>query len=96
MSEPIAVDFGELEGAGQQILSMAKQLDTVLSDLRENTRRAVESYDGQSSDRFFQATRDWDTSATDAQTILNDLGQAVVETANDYMLTERTNSGYWG
>jgi 6 kDa early secretory antigenic target len=95
MSNPIQVDFGQVEAASQQITSTATQIDQLLDDLNRQIQDLDTLWAGSASGDYQNVKKQWVTSAQDLQQVLASIGAAVNSAHEAYLQTEAQNASSW-
>ncbi|SEP88968.1 early secretory antigenic target ESAT-6 [Lentzea xinjiangensis] len=92
----IKVTFGELMSASSQISSAHNKISGELEALEGRVKNVLAGYDGESSEAYNNAQREWDTAASDLAQVLSSIGVAVQQAAEAYQEGERRNASRWG
>ncbi|SDF66892.1 early secretory antigenic target ESAT-6 [Lentzea fradiae] len=92
----IKVTFGELQSASSQINSAYNKITGELEGLEGRVKAVLAGYDGESSEAYNNAQREWDTAAAELAQVLSSVGVAVQQAADAYQEGERRNASRWG
>ncbi|GID30105.1 WXG100 family type VII secretion target [Paractinoplanes brasiliensis] len=85
----LLVNFESLRGAGANIAKAISSLQQQLSDLERDSKRLVESWDGEAQAAYYARQEVWRSSANDLTNILQNIKSAVDQSADDYVNTEK-------
>lgn len=91
----LKVNFGGLETAAADIQSSANQIRNRLDQLERELAPLRADWTGAASEAYQVAKAEWDKAITDMQTLLQQLGQAVGQSNQEYQGAERANQGRW-
>jgi WXG100 family type VII secretion target len=94
MSE-ILVTFGSLADAETNIATTTASLNQKLADLKSFIAPMVAEWTGDAAVNYNVKQREWDTAASDLNTILGQIGKAVGLAKVDFMDGERNNAAIW-
>ncbi|WP_434452853.1 WXG100 family type VII secretion target [Lentzea sp. E54] len=92
----IKVTFGELMNASSQINSAYGKITGELEALEGRVKNVLAGYEGESSEAYNNAQRQWDTAAAELAQVLSSIGVAVQSAAEAYQEGERRNASRWG
>lgn len=85
----LLVNFESLRGASDHISKAISALQQQLTDLERDSKRLVDSWDGQAQEAYYARQETWRKSASDLTSILQNIQSAVTQSADDYVNTEK-------
>ncbi|GAB2613540.1 hypothetical protein Aab01nite_69780 [Paractinoplanes abujensis] len=85
----LLVNFEALRGAGGHIAKAVSALQQQLGDLERDSKRLVDSWDGEAQQAYYARQEAWRTAANDLTSILQNIKGAVDQSADDYVNTEK-------
>ncbi|MBL7260955.1 WXG100 family type VII secretion target [Paractinoplanes lichenicola] len=85
----LLVNFEALRGAGANIAKAVSSLQQQLGDLERDSKRLVDSWDGEAQQAYYARQEAWRTAANDLTSILQNIKGAVDQSADDYVNTEK-------
>jgi ESAT-6 family protein len=95
MSE-LLVTFGQLQAAVGHIDTAVGALHTQLGDLDSAARPLVGSWTGDAQLAYQERQQRWTAAAQDLTNILQGIKQALQESTDQYMQTEKANTALFG
>ncbi|MEV4758202.1 WXG100 family type VII secretion target [Micromonospora sp. NPDC049559] len=93
MSDILVVNFASLQKASEDIQRALNALQGQLTQLDDDARPLVQTWEGEAQQAYDQRQRQWTSASQDLQTMLQDIKRAVDESAADYLHTEKKNTG---
>lgn len=87
----IRVTFGELSAAQSSITSTSNSVNGLLGDLRSYLAPLEGGWEGAASGAYQALQQQWNTSAEELNRVLNQIGIAVGQAAENYQSTESSN-----
>ena len=84
----LRVNFSALATAGADIQSAVNELDAKLSQLEAEARPLVETWEGKAQTAYAARQQKWSTASTDLKNMLQQIKNAVDQSAQDYAATE--------
>jgi early secretory antigenic target protein ESAT-6 len=90
------VTFGAINEAAMDTDSIATQIAQQLSDLKAYLAPLTATWSGEASSDFQALQAKWDSSASDLNQVLRQIGQALRVAGEEYRATESTNSRIFG
>jgi WXG100 family type VII secretion target len=92
----IAVNFGQLSDAADNLGQTANKIQSELDELEQMLKPLVSTWEGAAQEAYMAAQAEWDKAAKNMQEICAKMGMAV-NTANDaYQQGEKRNAGRFG
>lgn len=89
------VDPGAMANGSSNLTSLAGQLQGLLDDTRSKVQTTAGHWGGQTSDAWLAKQGQWDTTATDMQQLLNDMGKHVGTSNEQYVATDGKGAASW-
>lgn len=94
--DTIRYGFGGISGAADDIRSTSSSINGLLDDLKGRIQPMVATWEGDSSEAYQDAQLQWDTAASELNTILNTIADTV-SAGNDRMADiNRRAAASWG
>jgi 6 kDa early secretory antigenic target len=94
--DEIQVNFAAVEEAGENIKAAFGKMTSELDDLKGKLAPMAEAYQGQARDAWYAVQNDWNKAQEELNVVLNSIGAAVAQAAQDYRATEHGVGGLWG
>ncbi len=91
----ILVTFESIGQAGSDCDNINTQFRSQLSDLQAFLAPMVASWTGRASEDYQALQKQWNTSADDLSTILQQIAQALRIAQDNYTQTEQSNASVW-
>jgi ESAT-6 family protein len=95
MSE-IAVDFGQLQQAADDLQAAAQKIEGELNDLESKIQRLVSTWEGDAQEAYHAAQKEWDEEAARMQATAAKMGMAVNAANESFQAGEKKNAGRFG
>jgi early secretory antigenic target protein ESAT-6 len=91
----VLVTFESIGQAAQDCVSINNQFRTELSDLQSYLAPMISTWTGRASEDYQALQKQWNTSADDLSTILQQIAQALTIAKENYTTTEQSNASVW-
>lgn len=91
----VLVTFESIGQAAQDCDTVNGQLLTQLTDLHNFLTPMVSTWTGRASEEYQALQKQWDTSADDLRTILQQIAAALRIAQENYTTTEQSNASVW-
>jgi WXG100 family type VII secretion target len=88
----LLVNFGQLQAAAGHIDTAINSLHTNLSDLQNEAKPLIATWDGIAQAAYQQRQQQWNSAAQDITNLLQSIKKALEESTADYIQTEKTNT----
>ncbi|MBF9073851.1 WXG100 family type VII secretion target [Streptacidiphilus fuscans] len=92
----ILVNFGTVSQASSDVRQTAQRVQQQLDDLKAGVQRIAASWEGKAQEGYQARQREWDTSAADLHSVLEQIAGALDSAAQNYQATENRNASIWG
>ena len=96
MSTPIKVTFGSITDAASDVRTTAGTVQGQLDELKAHVARVAQSWEGTAQQKYQARQAEWDRTAADLHTVLEQIAAALETAAENYQATENKNAGIWG
>lgn len=87
----IIVNFGMLRSAAEDIRSTVSTMNRELDDLKQSLQPMLATWDGEAQQAYHVRQAQWDAAATDLNTLLSQIQNAVTRSAEIMEARERGN-----
>ncbi|MDO5030076.1 MAG: WXG100 family type VII secretion target [Corynebacterium sp.] len=94
--EPIHYGFGGINGAASDIRSTSGSINNLLGDLKKRIAPMVATWEGDSSESYQNAQRQWDSAAEELNVILNTIADTVSAGSDRMADINRRAAASWG
>ncbi|MFI0468845.1 WXG100 family type VII secretion target [Saccharopolyspora sp. 5N102] len=95
MSE-IAVNFGELQQAADDLQTAAQKIQSELDELEGKIQKLVNTWEGEAVTAYQEAQKSWDDEAARMQQTAAQMGVAVNAANDSFQAGEKKNAGRFG
>lgn len=92
----ILVTFEAVQGAQNDTAATYAAINNELSDLHAYLAPLVASWTGQASENYQALQKQWDTAATDLNSVMNTISAALGTAHTNYTGAENANASMWG
>jgi 6 kDa early secretory antigenic target len=92
-SDRLVVDFAAMSQAAADINSAINKLTSDLDQLNSDAAPLVQTWSGSAQEAYHQRQQVWTNAANDLTQMLRDIQKALVESTEDYNMTENRNRG---
>jgi 6 kDa early secretory antigenic target len=92
----ITVTFGTIQQAQGDVSTTVSRVESQLNDLKSYLAPMVSTWEGSAATEYQGLQKKWDTSASDLNTVLQQISQMLGSTHESYQQTETSNRGIWG
>jgi early secretory antigenic target protein ESAT-6 len=89
----LLVNFGQLQAAAGHIDTAISALHNQLGDLDSTAKPLISTWDGSAQAAYQQRQQQWARAAEDLTQILQSIKKALEESTQEYIQTEKTNTG---
>ena len=94
--QPIRYSFGGIDGAADDIRSTSGTINGLLGDLKKRIAPMVSTWEGDSSDSYQEAQREWETAAEELNMILTTIADTVSAGSQRMADINRRAAASWG
>lgn len=92
----LKVGYEALDGAASDIKSAALAIEDKLTQLENRMQGRMDQWTGAASQSFTEARQRWDRAMNDMKDVLNDIGQTVGLSNEEYKRAEAANAKRFG
>lgn len=92
MSDQIKVTFAELQATQEKTQSTVTAVNGQLDDLKNYLRPLVSTWTGAAAEAYNAKQQQWDSAATDLNSVLAAIGKALGAANEGYQATESSNA----
>lgn len=94
--EPIHYGFGGISGAASDIRTTSGSISGLLGDLKKRIQPMVSTWEGDSSEAYQNAQREWDNAAEELNVILTTIADTVSAGSDRMADINRRAAASWG
>lgn len=91
MSQEIVVNFAALRAAAEDIRSTVGKMNSELDGLKQGLQPMLATWGGEAQEAYYARQRQWDSAASDLNTLLTQIQNAVSRSADIMDARERAN-----
>ena len=92
----VLVTFQAIEQAQSDVNTTVSSINSQMDDLKTYLQPIISTWVGSARDGYVNLQTQWNGAATDLNTVLAQIGNALGDAHQNYLSTESANAGTWG